>query len=112
MPRNTVTTDMELCRTLGHAWDQFYPDDMGTPLYGWRLSLRCTRCRSERHDIVDQHGRINARRYIYVEGYHMSRDETPTRDELRAAMYERIRVKLNKAHAIGSFEHLIEEEAS
>jgi len=92
------------CRTYGHAWEEFFPADMGTPLYGWRLSLRCTRCSSERHDIIDVLGRVNGRRYIYVEGYQMARDERPDRDTLRREMYDRIRTRLNKIQAIGSLE--------
>jgi hypothetical protein len=89
------------CRVYGHSWDEYYPDDLGRPEYGWRLSLRCTRCTTERHDIIDSIGRISQRRYIYVEDYQMGRDETPSRDEMRLAMFARIRTRLAR-DAIGS----------
>jgi hypothetical protein len=100
---------MRLCQTIGHAWDEFFPIDMATPVYGWRYSLRCTRCETERHDVIDAVGRVNGRRYIYVEGYQYAKGERPTRDDLRQLMYQRIKNKLTKAHAIGS---LNEREAS
>ena len=36
------------CRTYNHAWERFSPIDLEAPWYGWRLSLRCIRCASER----------------------------------------------------------------
>jgi hypothetical protein len=57
------------CRSYGHAWDEFAPIDLAPPLYGWRLSLRCTRCGTERHDNVDFKGQVMGRRYLYVDGY-------------------------------------------
>jgi hypothetical protein len=90
------------CRIYRHAWDDFYPDNLGTPLYGWRLSLRCTRCTTERHDIINAMGALDSRRYIYPEGYQMGRDETPSREDMRLAMFDRIRTKLAKADAISS----------
>jgi hypothetical protein len=88
------------CRTYGHSWDEFYPNNMGEPEYGWRLSLRCTRCTAERHDTIDSIGQIAARRYIYPDGYQMKADEVPTRDEMRQSIYAQVREKLAAAHAI------------
>lgn len=90
------------CRVYGHAWDEFYPDNLGTPMFGWRLSLRCIRCTAERHDTIDHIGQVGQRRYIYPEGYQMERDETPTRQEMRQQMFTRVKVRLNEAHAINS----------
>lgn len=95
-----LSADMLRCHVYGHAWDEFYPDDMGIPLFGWRLSLRCTRCATERHDIVDGHGRLAQRRYIYPDDYRMAADETPTREELRQAMLTNVRARLKRAKAI------------
>jgi hypothetical protein len=89
------------CRTYGHAWDEFYPSVKGPPSFGWRLSLRCTRCTTERHDTIDVLGHVAAREYLYPEGYHLLRDETPTRDQLRVAMFARVRARLAKVDAIG-----------
>lgn len=102
--RTGLDQSMLRCRIYGHAWDEFYPDDLGTPLYGWRLSLRCTRCTTERHDVIDSIGQISMRRYIYVEGYRNESDEKPTREDLRLAMFERIKARLKKADAIGAWE--------
>jgi hypothetical protein len=44
------------------------------------------------------------RRYIYVEGYQVERDEKPTREELRLTMFNRIRARLAKVDAIGDME--------
>jgi hypothetical protein len=94
------------CRTWGHAWDEYFPDDLGPPSFGYRSSLRCTRCTTERHDVIDINGDVGQRRYIYPEGYQLARDETPTRSEMRLALFDRVRAKLVKAHAI------YEQEAS
>jgi hypothetical protein len=73
---------------------------MGIPIFGWRLSLRCVRCSTERHDIIDHTGAVGQRRYIYVEGYQLGRDELPTRSELRELLFTNVRAKLAKVHAI------------
>jgi hypothetical protein len=88
------------CRTYGHAWDEFYPDNLGVPLYGWRLSLRCVRCTAERHDLIDHIGQVGQRRYIYPDDYSLGRDETPTREEMRLSLFQSVRDKLAKAQAI------------
>jgi hypothetical protein len=92
------------CRVYGHAWDEFYPDNLGTPFYGWRLSLRCGRCTTERHDLIDSIGRVSSRRYIYPEEYAIEAEEKPTRDQLRLAMFDRVRARLAKINAIGTME--------
>ena len=88
------------CRTYGHAWDEFYPDNLGTPMFGWRLSLRCARCTAERHDTIDHIGQVGSRRYIYPQDYQMTRDETPTREEMRLSLFRDVREKLAAANAI------------
>ena len=91
---------MEQCRTYGHAWEEFYPDDLGEPTFGWRLSLRCVRCTGQRHDVIDHIGQVGQRRYIYPDGYHIARDETPSREEMRQRMFKRIRTQLTLVHGI------------
>jgi hypothetical protein len=88
------------CRTYGHAWDEFYPDNLGVPMFGWRLSLRCVRCTAERHDTIDHIGQVGARRYIYPEDYQLGRDELPTRTELRTLLFAKVKAKLSAAEAI------------
>ena len=68
------------CRTYSHAWDEFTPIDMESPSYGWRLSLRCVRCGTERHDTIAYGtGQVNGRQYIYVEGYQYIGEDKPTK---------------------------------
>jgi hypothetical protein len=100
LPRNIKLDDAVRCRTYGHAWDEFFPDDLGVPMYGWRLSLRCTRCLTERHDIVERTGAIGGRRYIYPEGYKMAGYEKPTREQMRLVLFASVRSQLVKANAI------------
>jgi len=74
--------EYERCRTYGHAWDEFTPDRR-LPDWGVTLALRCTRCTMERLDVIDALGDVGQRRYIQPDGYHLSRDETPSRQSLR-----------------------------
>lgn len=101
-----LDTAMLKCRLIRHRWDEFYPDNMGPPAYGWRLSLRCDRCSAERHDLIDYAGRLipGTRRYIYPEGYHMALDETPTREAMMLDLFDRAKARLSKADAIGPME--------
>jgi hypothetical protein len=58
------------CRTIGHAWESFIPFDMRAPQIGYRLSVRCTRCPTERHDLVNRiTGAVVQRQYVYPDGY-------------------------------------------
>jgi hypothetical protein len=118
MPRRNTTTAIEggdttglddamlRCRLVRHRWDEFYPTDMGTPAYGWRLSLRCDRCTAERHDLIDYQGRLipGSRRYIYPDGYRMQRDETPSRESMMLDLFGRVRARLAKSESIGALE--------
>jgi hypothetical protein len=73
-----------LCRTIGHGWDEVVRNDLEKPEYGWRFSLRCTRCLCERHDVIDpRNGDLvpNGRRYFHPDGYEL--DEKVTRSEFR-----------------------------
>ena len=80
------------CRTYGHAWDEYNPTHLGPPEWGWRLSLRCTRCTAERHDIIDNIGNLSTRQYVYPEGYDLATGESRmTRPEYRQLLYDRFR---------------------
>lgn len=67
------------CRTFGHAWDEFVPVGMRKPSFGFRISLVCTSCGKERHDVIDQLGQVAYRDYVdpdgYYLGYRVKRDE-------------------------------------
>lgn len=84
---------MMRCRTYGHAWDEFTPIDL-PPKAGWQLSLRCIRCTTERHDVIDLVGNLSERRYVYPDGYRdATADHRLSRQEYRQALYERIRTR-------------------
>lgn len=96
-------TDFEMCRTIGHAWDD-YNAEQERPLAGWRFSLRCTRCTCERHDVISRlTGSILGRRYLWPEGYRLERgSERPTRPELRNRIFERLRKDLVANNAVAA----------
>jgi hypothetical protein len=94
-----LSLQMLRCRTYGHAWDEFYPDNLGIPMYGWRLSLRCVRCETERHDIIERTGAVGARRYIYPDGYKLGR-EAASREEMRLSLFASVRSQLAKVNAL------------
>jgi hypothetical protein len=89
------------CRTYNHAWDEFAPLDLQPPWYGWRLSLRCIRCATERHDNYDFKGQIMGRRYLYPDGYQTKGDDRPTKQEFREELFVRLRKQLEQHHAVG-----------
>lgn len=91
------------CRTYNHAWDEFAPIDLEQPLYGWRLSLRCTRCMTERHDTYDFKGRLMGRRYRYAPGYQTPRgDVKPSKEVFREALFQKMRAKLEEINSVGA----------
>ena len=79
-------TDMVRCRVLRHSWDDFDPVGLREPSFGTRVSLRCLRCSSERHDVYDSNGEVTYRRYIYVEGYQYAKGERPSAAEFRVLL--------------------------
>ena len=91
--------DYVRCRTYSHAWDEFYPIDLAPPLYGWRLSLRCTRCGTERHDTCSFSGAVMSRRYIYPEGY---AQKGITKVVFREALFQKLRAKLEASNGVGA----------
>jgi hypothetical protein len=71
---------------------------MGPPIYGWRLSLRCLRCSTERHDNIDFKGNVMGRYYRYPDGYQQK--GTP-KVVFREELFSKLRSKLAKANQIG-----------
>ena len=99
--------DFLACRTYSHAWDRFSPIGMDAPHYGWRLSLRCLRCTSERHDVISYRtGVVETRRYIYAEGYEMQGvgEDKPTKEQFREELFVMLRGELKRTHALASDE--------
>lgn len=86
---------MQACRTYGHAWDEHRP--LGRAAADWILWLRCTRCTTERQDIIGNDGKMVRRRYIYPALYRLGKDERrPTRDEMRLELARRRGLKLRR----------------
>jgi hypothetical protein len=114
-PRGTETPsarDYTDCRTYSHAWSQFYPTDWEAPLSGWRLSLRCTRCDTQRHDLISaSSGGLLGRRYEWPEDYRIA-GEAPSRDELRAQMFTRLKAQLAEHNAVGNITPIRKRRAS
>ena len=92
--RDISDDDFVRCRTYNHAWDQFYPIDLEPPWYGWRLSLRCLRCQTERHDNYDFKGQIMGRRYFYPDGYQTKGEDKPTKQMFREELFSKLRDQL------------------
>lgn len=91
------------CRSYNHSWDEFAPIDMDPPPFGWRLSLRCIRCSTERHDLIDRKGAVMSRRYIYADGYQTPKgEEKPDRAFFREALFDKLRTRLASTHQISS----------
>ena len=96
------TVDFHDCRTFGHSWDRYFPQNMERPPFGWRLSLRCTRCTCERHDLISPiNGEVMARSYYWPEGYLMDKGvERPSREDLRVEMFRSLRAQLREHNQI------------
>jgi len=87
----TMRFEYEKCRTWGHAWEDFIPNGKRPQGWGMRFSLRCERCHTERHDVIDSIGELSQRQYVYPDDYRLSADETPTRAQLRLDLLKDIR---------------------
>lgn len=58
------------CRAFGHAWEEFVPVGKRKPDFGFRISLLCTSCGMERHDVLDTNGNLATREYVEPDGYY------------------------------------------
>lgn len=79
------------CRVIGHQWDEFDPVGMRKPHFGWRLSVRCERCSTERHDLINARGEVGSRSYVYPEDYDIP--GRAVRTELRTEIHRRRRTE-------------------
>lgn len=86
---NVIPLNYLRCRSFGHAWDEF-EDNSWEPSFGFKLSLLCTSCGTERHDIIDTTGGLAYRRYIPAPGYRVEGGTPFTRAEYKLA-YEAAR---------------------
>jgi hypothetical protein len=65
-----LPTEWLKCRSFGHTWEEFLPVGKRKPEFGFRISLLCTTCSMERHDILDVLGNLATRDYKEPEGYY------------------------------------------
>jgi len=96
----TVNPDFIRCRVMRHSWDDYSPTGLRKPSWGTRVSFRCLRCGTERHDIYNSLGEVGYRRYVYPAGYQYARDERPSAAEFRIMLMRqqrRERVKAREA---------------
>lgn len=68
-PTADLTDEYLRCRAIGHAWDDFNPINKRPPSFGWLMAFRCTRCFTERSDLIDSLGRLITRYYVYHDDY-------------------------------------------
>lgn len=54
------------CRDYGHSWAPHTAQRLGR---GFDQILRCTRCTTERHRVLDRFGDVVTNSYHYAEGY-------------------------------------------
>jgi hypothetical protein len=88
MSLNGYPTEYLHCRTFGHNWEEFVPVSMRRPQFGFRFSLLCTTCGTERHELIaSRSGQLLQRAYEYPDGY--SLDFRPQRDECRVVLKRR-----------------------
>lgn len=57
------------CRAFGHTWEEFIPVGKRKPEWGFRISLLCTSCSMERHDVIDTAGGLSHRQYLQPDDY-------------------------------------------
>lgn len=92
--------EYERCRVFGHAWEDFIPSGKRPAGWGSRFSLRCVRCTTERHDVIDALGDLAERQYVYPDDYKLARDETPTRQSLRLDLLARTHGRRSRLKAV------------
>jgi hypothetical protein len=102
----------ELCKALSqHAWEIFTPINMDAPWYGWRLSLRCVRCGTERHDNLSYAThQLLSRRYMHPEGYLYEKGERPTRQEFQEDLFTKLRGQLRESQGLGATDDEVWED--
>lgn len=84
MPKRFAVPDNYLECRLYHQWIR-QQGEANMMAYSWKeIHLRCVNCQTIRVDSFDVTGRLNGRRYVYPEDYHIASEDMPTRDEIRA----------------------------
>lgn len=95
MKRRDIQDAAVLCRGLGHAWDEYSNVTSYFTGPGWHFTVRCIRCATERHDLIDTRtGELDRRKYKYPDGY--KEVERTDRADLRLQMRRLIRQHNNE----------------
>lgn len=82
------------CRTYGHSWDEFHPENRNPTTFKHYMALRCTRCTTQRFDYEGVLGEIIDREYKYPEGYALA--GTMTRAQFRLEIRRRRKAAARK----------------
>lgn len=79
-----------LCRELGHTWKPWTASFDGT---AYDRTLRCPRCKTERHQVLSRYGSVVSNRYSYPDQYlvkGLGHLDGSDRDALRLASVTRL----------------------
>lgn len=98
-----------LCRTYGHSWSEektkLEPDGI-TYLPGFRLRLRCDRCKKRREDVISENtGDLLSRSYTEPKGWKKPPSVGPLRAPFRLELMRR-RSQLSQPPIINKLEDL------
>lgn len=88
---NDLPLEFLKCRAFGHRWEEFVPVGKRKAEFGFRFSLLCTTCGTERHDLLDTNGFVASREYVYSDGYKL--DTATNRAECRLLYHDRRAVR-------------------
>lgn len=87
-----LTDSFLLCREIGHNWRPFFarwdPDENA-----YQRTLRCVRCKTQRHQWMSSSGSMLGNHYEYAEGYQhkgLGRIVGEGRDHLRLESIQRL----------------------
>lgn len=90
------------CRTFGHAWEEFIPVGKEKGI-GFRFSLLCTACGTERHDAIDTNGQLLNRQYEHPDEYYLG--YVVPRSEARMVYNKRKRKRARRDNLIKTLEN-------
>lgn len=96
-----LPTEYLKCRAFAHAWDEFIPTNMRRPSFGFRFSLLCVNCGTERHDLLDTLGYLQDRGYKYPIGYQL--EIKATKPECREEYHNRTRKRARRGALLKDF---------
>lgn len=68
------------CRELGHLWKPWRAQ-WDAAAHAYDRELRCSRCKTLRHQLINEHGHVLSNNYKYSDGYQAKH----VRDAIRAS---------------------------